>query len=154
MGTARAHGVQARYGELIDPPFLASVWVGGTILLLPTGTHKTSLAGYVTDLPYCGDGQSNWHSEVRMAAPSARGPSPPHHTIPPPLVQQTHAEREECKMSNALTQKLWHKAFFLHTFLMERWGDRTLEAAVECGAVLGGTAKCSSLSGLLKGTLG
>ena len=53
MGIARAHGMQARYGELTVPSPLAHarVWGGvwNTIVPLPTGTHKSPWAGYVTD---------------------------------------------------------------------------------------------------------
>ena len=45
MGTARAHGVQARYGDLTDPPIglcMGMVGVWNTIVLPPTRTHKTS----------------------------------------------------------------------------------------------------------------
>ena len=55
MGTARAHGVQARYGELTDPPLptlglcMGMVGVWNTIVPLPTGTHKTSWVEYATD---------------------------------------------------------------------------------------------------------
>ena len=43
-------------------PFSIGRGVWNTIVPLPTGTHTTLWAGYVTDHPYCGDGQSNGHS--------------------------------------------------------------------------------------------
>ena len=59
----------ALWGKISNLMYFLALWaifykegVGNTIVVTPTVTHKTSWPGYVTDPPYCGDGQSNGHS--------------------------------------------------------------------------------------------